>query len=322
MKPVGAVMALTLACVAAPALAQSYPAKPVRVISQFAAGSGGDTISRPVMEAVSQYMGQPFGLENRAGAGGLLAAELVSKSDPDGYTVLVATTGGHISRPFLLKNARPFSLLKDLTPITGLGDTPLILVAHPSVPVSSFRELLAYAKANPGKLSYGTSGIGSSGHLMQEEIKMLTGADIVHVPYKAGAQAMADVLSGVTGLSYTIVVSVRPSIVAGKLKAFASAAASRGMGLPDVPTIGEMLPSFEPVNTWTALFGPPRLPEPILRRLNAETNRALKELAPRIEQIGFVPVGSSAEEFAASIERQTRLVERIVKAAGIQPQDE
>lgn len=312
------------ACLAAPiaVFSQAYPSKPVKMVSQFAAGSGGDVLTRIVATNMAEVMGQPVVIENRAGAGGALAAELVARAAPDGYTILAATPGTQVTRVYLVRSSS-FHPVKDFTPITAVGETPTVIIAHPSVPVNSFKELLQYAKANPGKLSYGTSGIGSPHHLSAEQIKMLTGVDMIHVPYKAGAQAMLDVITGQIPLSYSIIAPVMPHIRSGKVKPLVVVRDKRAAWLPDVPVVGEVVPGFDAPASWTGLFGPANLPQPVLRRLHADTVKAmsLPEARTKINDAGFEIIGNTPEQFAALIKRQVELTGRIVKAAGIQPTD-
>jgi tripartite-type tricarboxylate transporter receptor subunit TctC len=330
MKPfVRALLRVCPASLAAVSLAwpagawsQAYPSKPVRMISQFAAGSGGDVLARIVSSATAEVMGQAVIMENQAGAGGALAAQNVARAAPDGYTLLVATPGTQVTRVFLVRNSA-FDPVKDFTPITGVGETPTLIIAHPSVPANSFKELLDYAKGNPGRLSYGTSGIGSPHHLSAEQIKMLTGVEMAHVPYKAGAQAMLDVITGQIPLSYSIIAPAMPHIKAGKVKVLVTVSNKRAPWLPNIPTVGEVVPGFDAPASWTGLFGPANLPAPILRRINGDVVKAMNipEVTKRINDAGFDVMGSSPEEFAALIKRQVELTGRIVKAAGIKPTD-
>ena len=277
---------------------------------------------RIVTTYLAPLLGQPLINDNRPGAGGLLAAQTVSKSVADGYTLLSATTGGHIARVHLVKGT-PLDLFKDLTPIAGIGDTPIVLVGHPLVPANSMQALIDFAKANPGKLTYGTSGIGSTSHLTAEQLKMVTGAEIVHVPYKSGAQALTDVVGGQLPLSYAILTSVLRYIQSGKLKAFATTNGGRAVELPAVPFIEELVPGFNALQSLVALFGPPNLPAPITRRLNADALRAvmIPEAKLKIEEAGFVIVTGSPEQFAENLKRQIEVVGKIVKAANIQSTD-
>jgi tripartite-type tricarboxylate transporter receptor subunit TctC len=311
--------ALTAVCLAAPlaSWAQAYPSKPIRVISQFAAGAGGDVGTRIACVAMSEMLGQPVIIENRAGGGGVLAAEGVAHSAPDGYTLLVSTPGTQVMRLFMAKAS--FDPVKDFQPITAVGQSVAFIIANPAFPPNSMKELLDYARRNPGKVSFGTSGVGSEHHLSAEQIKMLTGVDIVHVPYKAGAQAMTDVISGQIPMSFSISGPVYPALRAGKLKVIAVVAEKRYSRLPDVGTVGEVIPGFEPVQGWIGLFAPAGLPQPILRRLSGDIIKGLSIADTRAKFVdaGFEVILNSPEEFAALIKRQIELVGKILKATGI-----
>jgi tripartite-type tricarboxylate transporter receptor subunit TctC len=314
-----AVAALTLLG-ATSALAQSYPSKPVRVVTQFAAGAAGDVLTRIVTGQLQEAMGQPIIVDNRPGAGGVVAAETVSRAAPDGYTLLVAGPGTQVVRVYLVKKAT-FDPVKDFTPVAALADSPVVIVAHPSLPVANFREMIDYAKANPNKISYGTSGIGSQHHLGGEQIGLMTGARMVHVPYKAGAQALLDLVAGQLQLSYSVIGPALPMIKGGKARALVVMVDKRIPQLPDTPTITEMLPGFEPLKSWVGLFGPANLPDAILRRINADVVKGITSAQGRAKVIeaGYDPIPGTPEEFSALIARDVSYVGRIVKAANIQP---
>jgi tripartite-type tricarboxylate transporter receptor subunit TctC len=294
----------------------------VHVVTEFSAGSGGDLLLRLFTAPMSELLGQPVVIDNRGGAGGVIAAETVIRSAPDGYTILAATPNALITRRFLSRS-QSFDVNRDLQPITAVGETTTVIVASMSAPVKTFREMLDYGKANPGKLSYGTSGFGSIHHLSQEQIRMLTGAQLVHVPYKSGSAAIQDVSTGQIPVSYSILSSGAPFIKAGKVRVLAQVTEKRTAGLPDVPAVGELVPGFQQVPSWTALFGPARLPAPVLRRLNGDAVKAIlrPDTQEKLAKIGFVPIANSPEEFSALIKKQIDLIGRIVKAAGIKPVD-
>ena len=304
------------------AQAQSYPVKPVRVVTQFAAGAAGDVLTRIITTQLQESLGQPMVVDNRPGAGGVVAAETVARAAPDGYTLLVAGPGTQVIRVYLVKQSS-FDPVKDFTPITALGDSPVVIVAHPSLPVGSFKELIEYAKANPNKVSYGTSGIGSQHHLGGEQIALLTGARMIHVPYKAGAQALVDLVAGQLQTSYSVIGPALPMIKAGKARALTVISDKRISQLPDVPAITELIPGYSPFRSWVALFGPAQLPEPILRRLNSETVKGISSAAGRAKVLdaGYEPIPGTPEEFAALIARDLSFVGRVVKAANIQPSE-
>ncbi len=301
---------------------QAFPAKPIRMVTQFVAGSGGDVATRIVASAMSEVMGQPVVIENRAGAGGVLAAEFVARAAPDGYTILAATPGTQVMRIFLAKST-PFDPIRDFTPITAVGESLTLIVAHPAFAPNSFRELLDFAKRNPGKVAFGTSGIGSQHHLSAEQIRQLTGADMMHVPYKSGAQALQEVVSGQIPVSYSISGPALPQLAAGKIKVLAVVSDARYRRLPDVPTVNETVPDFVPPPGWTGLFAPAGLPQAILKRLNADIVKAITapEIRAKLGDAGFEVIANTPEDFGALIRRQVELVGRIVKAAGIQPTD-
>ncbi|MFM9969461.1 MAG: Bug family tripartite tricarboxylate transporter substrate binding protein [Burkholderiales bacterium] len=313
-------IALFAACASSLALSQSYPAKPVRVVTQFAAGAAGDVLTRIVTTQLQEALGQPVIVDNRPGAGGVVAAETVARAAPDGYTLLIAGPGTQVIRVYLVKQAT-FDPIKDFTPITGLGDSPVVIVAHPSLPVGSFRELLDYAKTNPNKISYGTSGIGSQHHLGGEQIALMTGTRMVHVPYKAGAQALVDLVAGQLQLSYSVIGPALPMIKAGKARALTVISDKRIAQLPDVPAITEVISGYSPFRSWVGLFGPAQLPDAILRRLNSDTVKGITSAMGRSKVIdaGYEPIPGTPEEFSALIARDLSFVGRVVKAANIQP---
>jgi tripartite-type tricarboxylate transporter receptor subunit TctC len=311
---------LALALLASTAEAQSYPSKPVRVVTQFAAGAAGDVLTRIVTAQLQDSLGQPIIVDNRPGAGGVVAAETVARAAPDGYTLLVAGPGTQVIRVYLVKQAT-FDPVKDFTPIVAIGDSPVVIVAHPSLPVASFRDLLDYAKANPNKISYGTSGIGSQHHLGGEQIALMTQTRMVHVPYKAGAQALVDLVAGQLQLSYSVIGPALPMIRAGKARALTVISDKRIPQLPDVPAITELIPGYSPFRSWVGLFGPAQLPDAILRRINSDAVKGITSPAGRAKVVdaGYEPIPGTPEDFTALIARDLSFVGRVVKAANIQP---
>lgn len=303
------------------ALAQAFPTKPVRVITQFAPGSSGDTTLRVITPIISQDLGHPVVIDNRAGGGGMVAAELTVRAAPDGYVILCATSATQVVRPFMVRGPS-FDTLKDFTPITALYSAITLLVAHPSVPVNSMGELIEYARRNPGKFSYGSSGIGTDHHLTGEQIRILTGAEIVHVPYKATAQALIDVVTGQLPLTYAITGAAGTFIKSGKIKVLGVVKNQRVALLPDVPAFGEVMPKFQQPPNWTAIFGPGGLPPPVLSRLNSAIVKSMHHPDAQARWIanGYEVIGNTPEEFATQIKLQTALVASIVKSAGITPE--
>jgi tripartite-type tricarboxylate transporter receptor subunit TctC len=303
------------------ACAQSFPAKPIRMVTQFNAGASGDTVVRTITAPLGEALGQPVIVDNRAGAGGVVAAELVRQAAPDGYTLFAGTSATQIIRLYVAKST-PFDPVRDFTPITQCIESVTTIVVNPGVPANTLRELVEYARRNPGKIAYGTSGIGSEHHLSGEQIKQLAGIDMLHVPYKASMQGLLDVVSGRLPMAFSIYVVALPHIKSGKVKVLAVVRDRRNALLPDVPAVPEMVPGFEPPPSWIGIFGPAGLPGPLLKRLNGDIVKTLNlpETRARLADQGLEVVGNTAEEFAARIERQKQLVARIVKNAGIQPE--
>ena len=298
--------------------AQDYPSKPVRVVLEFAAGAGGDVFMRLITGQISQIMGQPMVIENRAGAGGVVAAESVIRSAPDGYTLLVATPNSIIVRQFLAKSTA-VNLGRDLAPIVPLWDTPALIMVSPNLPVRNLKELLDYAKTNPSKLAYGTVGIGSYHHLNVEQIQMLTGIQLRHIPYKSSAQANADLVAGEIPMVVGIAASAQAFLKSGKVKVLATVE-KKEADFPDVPTVSDAISGFSPGPSWTGLFAPAKFPDSIRRRLNSDVNKALA--APEVKSRQFFEtMGGTVEQFQARIQRDTALVGRIIKAAKIEPTD-
>jgi tripartite-type tricarboxylate transporter receptor subunit TctC len=306
----------------ATAWAQPYPAKPVHVLTLFVPGSTGDTTARIWCASLANVLGQPVLLDNVPGAGGVLAAERVSKAAPDGHTLLFSLSSVHVFRSFLSRNT-PFHPVNDFTPITELGETITLLVANASAPFGSLRDMLDYAKANPGKLAYGTSGVGSPTHLAGELIKQLTGVEMVHVPYKGVAQALQDSIAGQIPLSYAIAGLAWPAFRSGRIKVLAVTGETRYPRMPDVPTLAEALPGYESVPSWTGVFAPPHLPQVLLKRLHADIVKSVgvPEVRAKLAEGDFQVITNTPEEFLAKIRRETEHVGRIVRRAGIQPVD-
>ncbi|MCC6473531.1 MAG: tripartite tricarboxylate transporter substrate binding protein [Burkholderiales bacterium] len=311
-------MAAIAAALAAPAWSQAYPARPIRVITQFNAGTPGDLIARVAAQVMSETMGQPGVVENRPGGGGIVAVGAVVRAAPDGYTLLVSNASVPAVLPVLAKNPLPFDPLKDLTPITIIGDIAMLVVANAALPFNNFKELIEYARANPGKVNYGTTGIGTSMHLAGEQIDMLSGAPLTHIPYKTSP--VLDAASGALQLAFVVGAQGLPLIREGKVKLITVMSSARFRAMPEVPLINEVLPGFEPPPQWTGLLGPGALPPAIVKRLFADVVHGLTspEGRARVQKVGFESmVSKSPEEFAALIRRQQELVARIAKSAGI-----
>lgn len=309
-------MALAAGAGASPVVAQEYPSKPIRIILEFAAGAGGDIMLRVVTTQLSSIMGQAVVIENRAGAGGVVAADAVIRAAPDGYTLLGATPNAIIVRSFLSKSNN-IDWKRDLTPITGLWNTPSMVMTSTALPVNSMKELIDYARANPGKVSYGTTGVGTHHHFNGEQIQQLLNIQFTHIPYKANAQAFQDLVSGGLPMVIGIAATAVPFLKTGKIKVLASVE-KRIAAFPDTPAVSEFAPAFEAAPSWTALFGPAKLPAAIVRRLNGDLLKALNTPEVRSKE-GFEFIGESQEAFVGRMQREFALVGRLVKTANIQP---
>ena len=301
-----------------PAFAQNYPSKPIRVVLELASGAGGDVYMRVIAGQLSAIMGQPLVMDNRPGGGGVLAAETVIRSAPDGYTLLVATPNTTIIREFLSKSNTVH--LRDLTPIAPLWDTPSLVMVSTSFPARNVRELIVYAKANPGKVAYGTVGGGSYHRLNAEHIQKLTGIELRNIPYKAGAQANTDLVGGEIPMAIGIAASADSFLKTGKIRVLATIE-KKEADFPGVPVLSEVIPGFSPAPSWVGLFAPAKLPDSIQRRLNTDVNKALATPEVRSRQF-FDPMGGTLEQFRARIQKDTALVAKIVKDANIQPTED
>jgi tripartite-type tricarboxylate transporter receptor subunit TctC len=281
------------------AWAQDYPNKPIRVVVPFAAGGASDSVSRVFSQELSTRLGQPVIVENRPGATGVIGADAVAKSAPDGHMLLMAVISSHAIAPVLGANV-PYHPLKDFTPIVKVGDSAMTLVAANSLPVSNVRELIAHAKANPGKLTYGSSGIGSIFHLAGEMFSREAGISMVHVPYKGDAPALADMMAGVLDLLFTP--TPGPAVKAGRVKPLGIASEQRRSSTPTWPTIAESGLKFQ-MSSWTGLMGPAGMQRAVVMRLNETGNEIIKSAAfvKRLEDLGYDPAGGSPEDFAAAI---------------------
>ncbi|MSQ52508.1 MAG: tripartite tricarboxylate transporter substrate binding protein [Betaproteobacteria bacterium] len=311
-------MGLTLPGIA---LSQSFPVKPIRLISQFVPGSAGDTSLRITTPTMSQSLGQPVVIDNRAGAGGLVAAQQVLTAPPDGYTLLASSSAFYIVRQFLVKDM-PFDPPKHFTPVTLYQHAISFLVAHPSFPPGSLHSMIEFARGNAGKVTFGTSGVGTEGHLSGDQIMERTGVNLVHVPYKASALALADTVSGRIATSFSIYAAALPFINSGKIKVLAVVLDTRSSRLPSVPAVAEAIPGFEAPSSWTGIFSPAGMSPALARRIQSEFAKAAKDPATlaKLTQGGFDVVATPPEEFAESIKREVALITRLVKASGIKPE--
>jgi tripartite-type tricarboxylate transporter receptor subunit TctC len=304
-----------LLAVLAPAAFAQYPAKPIKVIIPFVAGGSSDIVGRAIASKFQEILGQPGVVENRPGANGAIAAEFVAKSEPDGYTVLVGSIGVFSINAALFKDLR-YQPLRDFAPITLAVTTPNVLITKPSLPASSLKELIDFMKKNPGKLSYCSSGTGSSDHLTAELLKQAAGLDAVHVPYKGGAACQTDILGNQVDFSFQNLGAVTNYIKGNRMKALVVTARARHPQLPDVPAAGEAGMPALVVTSWQAAAAPAKTPKEIVARLNGAMVKALRspEVAERMNQIGFDVVAGTPEEFGRfmreEVERWTQVVNR------------
>jgi len=311
------------ACIAIPniALAQAYPAKPIRIIVPFTAGSLPDLVPRLVGEKASPALGQPIIVENRVGAGGRIAAATVAKAVPDGYTLLLGTATTHVVSPYIVKNM-PYDSFRDFTPIIN-GVSPVTgFVVNSSLSANSVAELLDYARKNPGKLAYGSNGIGSSHHLRGEFLKMVAGVDMIHVPYPGSNEVVTGVVTNTVQVAFSTPASVQQHVAAGRVKLLALSYPKRIESLPNVPTMDELLPGFTSTVDWFGFFGPAGLPAPIVARLNNEFGKALvhPDIRGKFEKQSVQVIGGTPEEFAAVMKAEFAIYARVAKAAGIKPE--
>lgn len=309
-------IAITLAC-AHVAAAQGYPAKAVRVVVGFAPGGGADILARMISPKLSEMLGQPIVIDNRPGAAGNISVEHVVKSSPDGYTLLMGFPG--LATYPSLYTQLAYDPLKDLAPVSLVGTVPNLLVAHPSVPANSVRELIALAKKRPGQLNYASSGKGTSLHLAAELFKALAGIDIVHIAYKGGAPAVADLMGGHVELMFDVLPSSMPHVRSGKLKALGITSEQRSPLLPNLPTIGEDgVPGYQAI-TWNGILAPAGTPNDIVGKLNAAIGRVLRtqEMKERFAGAGTDPVSNTPEQFAAFLRAETGKWATVIRSAGI-----
>lgn len=294
---------------------EKYPAKPIRVLTPFAPGGGSDILARLIAPHIYEAFGQPIIVDNRPGGGGTLGAGIVVRSDPDGYTLIVVS-GSYGANAAL--HDLPYDSVTDITPIILIGTTGLLVTMHPTVPIRTIKELIAYAKANPGKLNFGSAGTGGLGHLAGELFKLDTGVVFTHVPYKGTGPVMNALLSAEVDSSFSSLVPAMPHVKAGRLRAIGLTTPKRSRALPDVPTIGETVPGFEVVH-WYGLWGPKGLPKDIVTRWNLEVAKVLKTDAVNkwLEQEGLEPAGGPPEEFRDRIRSDVEKWKRVVKEAHI-----
>ena len=299
-KTIAMLIAAVMLPMAIPASAQAptYPDKPIRIVVPFPVGGVADTFGREIGRKLTEAWGQPVVIDNRTGAGGNIGADIVAKSVPDGYTLVIGNIGTHAVNVSLLP-VMPFDPIKDFTPIIHVLDAEGLLVVNPSIKATTVPELIALARAQPGTLSYGSAGVGTTSHLAGELFKSMTKVDIVHVPYKGNVPAITDLLGGQTSMIFATMPTVLPHVRAGKLRPLAVLGAVRSPALPDVPTVAESVPGFE-VSNWIGLFGPAGMPPAIVARLNAEVQKIMgsAEIQKRLETEGAKFIPMTPEQFA------------------------
>jgi tripartite-type tricarboxylate transporter receptor subunit TctC len=317
LKPCVFAVALALA---GSALAQGFPSKPIRVVVPFPPGGGTDIVARTVTPKMAEILGQPFIIENRAGAGGNIGTEAVAKSPADGYTLLVASASSAINTT-LIPNLS-WDLSGDFAPVVLMVVNNHLLAAHPSVPANNVQELVALAKAKPGSVTYASYGPGSSAHLTAELFKLMAHVDLLHVPYKGAAPAVNDLLGGQVNIMFADVAALLPHIKSGKLKALGIASTKRFEGLPEVPTIAESgVPGFE-AGGFLGLVAPAGTPSAVINALNSagQKSLAMPDVRERLMALASPPVGGTPEQFGEYIKREIDKWARVIRAANIKPE--
>lgn len=299
----------------------TYPVKPVRLIVPFPAGGGVDFIGRIVGQKLSERLGQQVAIDNRAGANGIVGLEALKAAPPDGYTIAAASAGPLTVNPFIYVKL-PYDTLRDFTHIANMVNFPLLLVAHPSLPVKNVKELIALARSSPGQVTYSHPGVGNSGHLAGELFNSLAKVKILAIPYKGTAPAVVAVLSGEAHLTYSSIPTILPHVKSGRVRALGIGNAQRIPSLPDFPTIAEMgLPGYE-AYAWGGMIGPANMPQPVVQRLSKEIVDILKQkdVTDRMYAEGTVPTPSGPDEFTAYIKSELKKWGDVVKLAGIKPE--
>ena len=301
------------------ARAQAYPSRPVRIIVAIAAGGGNDIVARLIGQFLSEHLGQSFIIENRPGAGGNIGTEAVIRAPSDGYTRLLVTVANTISAT--LYDKLNFNFISDIAPVAGIGSVPNLIVVHPSVPAKTVSELIAYAKANPGKLNAASGGIGTPAHVAGELFKMMTGTNIIHVPYRGAAPALTDLLGGQVQMMFATIPASIEYVRAGRLRPLAVAARTPSDMLKDVPTVSGTVPGFE-ASSWYGVGAPKNTPAEIIDRLNKEINAALADpkMLARLSELGASPIAGSPAEFGKLIVDETEKWGKVIRAANIKPE--
>jgi tripartite-type tricarboxylate transporter receptor subunit TctC len=296
---------LLCACAAGAVQAQDYPARPIRLIVPFPPGGGNDTIARLMGQKLDPALGRQVLVDNRPGAGGTIGAELAAKSPPDGYTLFLAGVASHGINPNLRRKL-PYDAVRDFHGVSLIASAPLLVVVHPSLPVTNVRQLVTLAKARPGAINFASNGTGGSSHLAGELFMMMTGTTLVHIPYKGLTPAFADLLSGQVPLMFSSAVAMLPQVKAGKLRAIAMTGATRSQAIPEVPTVAEAgIPGYE-TGSWYGIVAPAKTPRPIIKRLSREIAAVTRsrEFTSRLVDEAVIPIGSTPDEFDVHIKRE------------------
>ena len=311
--------AAALPAVSRIAKAQAYPTRPVRLIVGVAAGGPIDFLARLMGQWLSERLGQPFVIENRPGAGTNVATEMVVRAAPDGHTLLMVASSSAINA--MLYEKLNFSIVRDIAPVASIIRQPYVMLVHPSVPAKTVPEFIAYAKANPGKINMASAGNGTGQHVAGELFKMMTGVDMVHVPYRGGAPAITDLIAGQVQVMFISPIGVIDYIRAGKLRALAVTTATRAEALPDLPPLGDFVPSFE-ASGWNGIGAPKNTSREIIEKLNKEINAALSDpnMKARFVDLGGTVLPGSPADFAKHIAEETEKSAKVVKFSGAKPE--
>jgi tripartite-type tricarboxylate transporter receptor subunit TctC len=296
---------------------QNYPAKPIRLVVPQPPGGGNDTIARMIGQKLAVALKQQVAVDNRAGAGGLIGADIAAKAAPDGYTLLLGNVAALAIIPNVQKKM-PYDALKDFAPISLIASAPLLVVVHPSLPVNSIKQLIALARAKPGQLNYASNGIGSSTHLATEMFKQMAKCDLVHVPYKGLGPAATDLLSGQVQLMFSSAVAMMPHAKSGRLRAIAMTGAKRSAAIPDIPTVAEAgVPDYES-GSWYGILAPAGTPRAIVDLLSQEIAAAVRspDITDRLVAEAVIPVGGTPAEFASHIQKEFTRIGHVIKSSG------